>query len=214
MKAGIFLISVKPILRNFRGLTRPINTHSDRISVRCAGSSTVEITARSKGGSATVGWAKARSAVPTSASTRTASQPWACFALPTLRSLPIWCGSSGQNDRQWRRVGERDRDGNVGRPARTCRCRALPSQGRRTQPRQAREAGCTGRRRLQRLSRGVSALRRGFSPALSHIRIGYFTGLQRALGAGVATCRIAATSAACRLRVIRDRAVSLEKPVG
>jgi hypothetical protein len=33
---------------------------------------------------ASVGWAKARSAVPTSASTQTASQPWARFALPTL----------------------------------------------------------------------------------------------------------------------------------
>ena len=51
----------------------------------------------------------------------------------------------------------------------------------------------------------MSPLRRGFSRALSHIRKGYFTGLQRALGAGVATCRIAAPSAACRLRVIRDR---------
>src|SRR5208282_5196417 len=40
---------------------------------------------------ASVGWAKARSAVPTSASTQTASQPWARFALPTLRSLCLLC---------------------------------------------------------------------------------------------------------------------------
>jgi hypothetical protein len=33
------------------------------------------------------GWAKARSAVPTSAPAQTASQPWARFTTPTLRSL-------------------------------------------------------------------------------------------------------------------------------
>ena len=36
---------------------------------------------------ASVGWAKARSAVPTSASTQTASQTWARFALPIPHSL-------------------------------------------------------------------------------------------------------------------------------
>ena|SRR5580658_8855764 len=36
---------------------------------------------------ASVGWAKARGAVPTSASTQAVNQPWARFALPTLRLL-------------------------------------------------------------------------------------------------------------------------------
>ena len=69
-KTGRFLYASHSICGVARGQTAQNEFHSKRFVAAVS-----------------VGWAKARSAVPTSASTKTASQPWARFALPTLRSL-------------------------------------------------------------------------------------------------------------------------------